>query len=63
MSGKTPIPKLARDNLESVHDAIKQNLDSITGQGRNVVKLKPLPAGATDEEMRERLNELLERIQ
>ncbi len=43
--------------------AIKQNLDGITGQARNVQRLAPLPPDASLAQVIERLNEITARLQ
>lgn len=62
---KTAIPPLATGdaNVDRFAEAVKQNLDGITGQQKNAVKLKPLAATATTAEQITRLNALLERLQ
>lgn len=65
MSGKAPIPVLRSGNseIDRFGEAVKQSLDSLTGQQKNAVKLLPLPATATNADIIARLNALLERIQ
>jgi len=50
-------------DIDRFAEAVKQNVDSITGQQKNSVKLLPLSATATTAEQIARLNALLERIQ
>lgn len=65
MSKKQAIPTYFKtdEDLNRFAAAVKQTLDSITGQARNAVKLEPLPATATNAEIIERLNAIAERIQ
>lgn len=49
--------------LDRALSAIKQNVDAITGQARNVERLEPLAATATLEQVIARLNTLTERLQ
>jgi len=62
---KAAIPTVRTGNpeLDRALDAVKQNLDSITGQARNVGKLAPLPQTATTAEIIDRINLLVERLQ
>ena len=62
---KSAIPSLntGSADVDRFADAVKTNLDSITGQQKNAVKLLPLAATATTAEMITRLNALLDRIQ
>ena len=62
MSG-IAVPPLDGQNADMVADAVKQNIDRMTGQQRNAVQLKPLPATATLSACITRLNALLARIQ
>jgi hypothetical protein len=43
--------------------AVKQNIDAITGQARNVSKLPPLPQTATLTDVIARLNAITARLQ
>lgn len=65
MSKKVAIPAVTTGmaELDRCLEAVKQNMDSITGQEKNATKLKPLDSTATAAEQVERLNALLERIQ
>ena len=50
-------------NLDRCLEAVKQNLDRMTGQQKNATKLSPLASTATTAEQIARLNALLERLQ
>ena len=50
-------------DLDQFASAVKQNLDSITGQARNVERLQPLPATATLADVITRLNAIVARLQ
>lgn len=62
---KAAIPSIrtGQADLDRALAAVKQNLDAITGQARNVDKLPPLPADATLAQVVARLNEITARIQ
>lgn len=62
---KAAIPTVRTGNpeVDRAFDAIKQNLDSITGQARNVQKVAPLPTSATLADIINRINLLTERLQ
>lgn len=62
---KQAIPSVSSGNgeVDRFAEAVKQNLDSITGQQKNAAKLLPLAATATTAEQITRLNALLARIQ
>lgn len=62
---KPSIPRTSTGNpaVDQSIAAIKQTLDEITGQARNVDRLKPLAATATLPQVVERLNEMLARMQ
>jgi hypothetical protein len=49
--------------LDKALSAVKQTLDAITGQARNVERMQPLPITATTEQIIERMNEISERLQ
>jgi hypothetical protein len=49
--------------LDQFAATVKQNLDSITGQARNVERLQPLPETATLAQVIERLNAITARLQ
>lgn len=65
MSKKVAIPTVTTGmaEVDRCLEAVKQNLDSITGQEKNATKLKPLASTATSAEQVELLNALLARIQ
>lgn len=58
-----PTVRTGQPDVDRAFDAIKQNLDAITGQARNAQRLAPLPANATLTEVVARLNLLTERLQ
>lgn len=58
-----PVVTTGISDVDRFAEAVKQTLDDMTGQQKNSVKLKPLPATATGPEQIARLNALLERIQ
>ena len=62
---KAAIPTLNSDNpqLDKFASAVKQNLDAITAQARNVERLQPLPATATLADVITRLNAITARLQ
>lgn len=62
---KTAIPAVNTGEFELDQFAaiVKQNLDSLTGQARNVERLRPLPATATLAEVIIRLNAITARLQ
>lgn len=62
---KPGIPRVAalRPDVDQAFSAIKQTLDEITGQARNVDRLEPLPSTATLAQVITRLNEIVTRIQ
>lgn len=62
---KAAIPAVTTGDatLDRALSAIKQNLDAITAQARNVERLQPLATTATLEQVIERLNTLTERLQ
>lgn len=65
MSRKAAIPTTNSGNsqVDRALEAIKQNLDQITGQTRNVERLQPLPSTATMADVIERLNQIVDRMQ
>jgi len=65
MSKKAAIPVVRTGNpeLDRALSAIKQNMDAITAQARNVDRIEPLPANASVAEVVARFNLLLERLQ
>ena len=58
-----PAVRTGQPDLDRAISAIKQNMDAITGQARNVRRLTPLPADATLAQVIERLNEITARLQ
>jgi len=62
---KVPVPTVNTGNadLDRFAEAVKANMDSMTGQQKNATKLLPLASTATQAEQINRLNALLERIQ
>lgn len=58
-----PTVRTGQPGVDRAFDAIKQNLDSITGQARNADRLQPLPANATMAQIVNRLNEIVARLQ
>ena len=61
---KVPIPTLysGAPDLDQFATAVKDNLDFITGQRKNTVKLLPLPTTATLADVIARTNALLAAI-
>jgi hypothetical protein len=62
---KPAIPTVNTGDPELDHALrnVKQSLDSITGQGRNVTRLEPLPATATLDQVIAQLNAVVDRLQ
>jgi hypothetical protein len=58
-----PTVRTGDSNVDRAIDAIKQNLDVITGQTRGVDKFSPLPPNATLAQVITRLNEVVARLQ
>lgn len=58
-----PSVRTGQGLLDQALSAIKSTLDVITGQARNVERFEPLPAGATNEQIVDRLNAITERLQ
>jgi hypothetical protein len=58
-----PTVRTGQPNVDRAFDSIKQTLDSITGQARNVERLQPLPQTATLQQVITRLNEIVDRLQ
>lgn len=58
-----PVVRTQQADLDLAMSAIKQNLDAITGQARNVQRFAPLPATATLADVIERLNAVVARLQ
>jgi hypothetical protein len=62
---KSAIPTVntGQFELDQFAAAVKQNLDAITAQARNVERLQPLPATATLADVITRLNAITARLQ
>ena len=58
-----PSVKTGQADLDNALQAIKQNMDAITGQARNNPTLSPLPTSATLVQVVTQLNAVLARIQ
>lgn len=58
-----PSVRTGQPELDRALDALKQNMDSITGQARNSGRLQQLPSNATTAQIINRLNEIVERLQ
>lgn len=58
-----PAVRTGQPEMDRALAAIKQNLDAITGQARNVDKIDPLPANASLADVVARLNLIVERLQ
>lgn len=65
MSKKAAIPvvRTGQPELDRALAALKQNVDAIVGQARNVDKIDPLPANASLADVIARLNQIVERLQ
>jgi hypothetical protein len=62
---KAAIPAVmtGKNDLDLALSSIKQNLDVITGQARNVSRIQPLSTTATLAEVIAQLNAVVERLQ
>ena len=62
---KAAIPAVltGKPDLDRALSSMKQNIDEITAQARNIEKLEPLPATATLADVIERLNAVVARLQ
>lgn len=62
---KASIPVLMSQDLELNRfcAAVKQNLDDITGQARNIEKIAPLSTTASNAEIIAKINEIIDRMQ
>jgi hypothetical protein len=62
---KAAIPAVltGKPDLDRALSSMKQNIDEITAQARNVERLEPLPATATLADVIERLNAVVARLQ
>jgi hypothetical protein len=58
-----PVVNTGQFELDQFAASVKQNLDAITAQARNVERLQPLPATATLAEVITRLNAITARLQ
>jgi hypothetical protein len=58
-----PTVNTGQFELDQFAAAVKQNIDSITAQARNVERLQPLPETATLAEVIQRLNVITARLQ
>jgi hypothetical protein len=58
-----PVVNTGQFELDQFAAAVKQNIDSITAQARNVERLQPLPETATLAQVIERLNVITARLQ
>ena len=58
-----PTVNTGQFELDQFAAAVKQNIDSITAQARNVERLQPLPETATLAQVIERLNVIVARLQ
>ena len=65
MSKKAAIPvvRTGQADLDRALAAVKQNIDSLNGQARNVDKIEPLPANASLTDVIAKVNALVERLQ
>lgn len=62
---KAAIPAVltGKPDLDRALSSMKQNIDEITAQARNVEKLEPLPATASLADVIARLNAIVARLQ
>lgn len=62
---KAAIPAVStgQAQIDQFAAAVKQNMDQMTGQQKNAVKLTVLPSTASNAEIIGRLNALLNRLQ
>lgn len=62
---KQAIPTVNTGNREvdQAMSALKQNMDAITGQARNVTRLQPLPTDATLADVIAHINAIVNRLQ
>ena len=58
-----PAVRTGQVELDRALSAVKQSLDAITGQARNVQRMEPLPDSATLAQVVARVNQLVERLQ
>jgi hypothetical protein len=62
---KAAIPAVltGKPDLDRALSSMKQNIDIITAQARNVTRLEPLPSTATLADVITRLNAIVDRLQ
>lgn len=58
-----PVVLTGKPDLDRALSSMKQNIDEITAQARNVEKLEPLPATASLADVIARLNAIVARLQ
>jgi hypothetical protein len=58
-----PVVNTGQFELDLFASTVKQSLDAITAQARNVERLQPLPATATLADVINRLNDITARLQ
>jgi hypothetical protein len=58
-----PVVTTGQFDIDQFAAAVKQNMDAITAQARNVERLQPLPATATLADVITRLNAITARLQ
>lgn len=63
MSAAVPVLASGNEKLDAFAQAVKQNMDWLTGQQKNSPPLKPLAATATLAEVIEQVNQLQKRLQ
>lgn len=58
-----PAVRTGKPDLDRALSSMKQNIDELTAQARNVERLEPLPATASLADVIERLNAVVARLQ
>lgn len=58
-----PVLTSGQFDIDQFAAAVKQNMDAMTGQARNVQRFEPLPATASLADVIERLNAVVARLQ
>ncbi len=58
-----PVVNSGQFDIDQFASAVKQNMDAMTGQARNVTRLQPLPTTATLAEVIAQLNAVVDRLQ
>jgi hypothetical protein len=58
-----PVVNSGQFDIDQFASAVKQNMDAMTGQARNVARLQPLPTTATLAEVIAQLNAVVDRLQ